>query len=161
MNSTSWRIQNPFNTNMTISERRATTAFDRSNFTIIDVISISDPTPMNYTPEDFFLFYSYVLAVNESQPNYFTTVQYLFLTAIAAYLDEVDPQLEAGAAVSNLHQFLATPLLIFNRIMYRGTTPNMGKSIALAIPSYRVFLPVCISQLTYSWLLLRIPSTRS
>src|SRR5437762_12740801 len=101
---------------MTISERRATTVFDRSNLTITDIIDLSDSTPTDYTPEDFFLFYSIILYVDEGQQNYSTTTQYLFLTAIATYLDEIDPQSETEGALSRLQQSLATPILIFNNI---------------------------------------------
>src|SRR5947207_12710299 len=55
-NTTDWRVVVPFNTKMTVSQRRASAVFDRFNFTITDVIDLSDPVPTNYTAKDFFTF---------------------------------------------------------------------------------------------------------
>jgi hypothetical protein len=121
---------------MTISERRASTVFDRSNFTITDIISLSDPKPTNYTAEDFFHFYGIVFAVDENQTDYTSTIQFLFLYSIASFL--IEQVTESAVDLARLRQFLATPLLIFNNGAYGGPTFDMGKSVSLAIPSYRV-----------------------
>jgi len=126
---------------MTISERRASAVFNRFNFTITDVIDLSDPTPTDYAADDFFVFYEIIFAVNESNINSFQSTQYLFLTSVASYLrDEVDTQLETGTddRLSRLQEFLAVPVVLFNNINYGGPTFNMGKSVTLATPSYRV-----------------------
>lgn len=126
----------PLNTKMTISQRRATTVFDRSNFTITELISLSDPTPTNYTPEDFFHFYKIIFAVDENQTNYTATIQFLFLFTVASFL--VQQATESAADLLRLQQFLATPILVFNNVEYGGPTLDMGKSVSLSIPSYRV-----------------------
>src|SRR5947207_11936288 len=64
LNSTDWRIVDPYNTKMTISSRRASTVYSRSNFTIIDVINLSDPSPVDYSPEDFFSFYEVIFNID-------------------------------------------------------------------------------------------------
>jgi len=137
----------PLNTKMTISERRASTVFDRSNFTITEIISLSDPKPTNYTPEDFFHFYAIVFAVDENQANYTSTIQYLFLYSIASFL--IEQVTERAVDLARLRQFLATPLLIFNNVEYGGPTFDMGKSVSLAIPSYRVPLTISNAQLIH------------
>lgn len=132
---------------MTISERRASTVFDRFNFTITDIISLSDPKPTDYTPEDFFHFYQIVFAVDENQLNYTSTIQFLFLFSMASFL--IQQVTEKASDLSRLREFLATPLLMFNEVEYGGPTFNMGKSVSLAIPSYRVPLIIC-TRLTHS-----------
>ena len=67
LNTTDWRINSPFNTKMTISKRRASTVYSRSNFGILDVTDLSDPSPVIYTPDDFFGFYDIILTVNLNQ----------------------------------------------------------------------------------------------
>ena len=145
LNTSDWRIDVPVNTNMTISERHATTVFDRSNLTIIDILSISDPTPTNYTPNDFFVFYDILFAVNETEPFYNVTAQYLLLTIVVSTLNNNRWSAfgigDAGS-VSELQQLLSSIPLIFNSMYWQfpfsSENLNMGKSIALAIPTYRV-----------------------
>jgi len=73
LTSTDWRVVDTLNTKMTISERRATTTYDRSNLTIMDVVDLSPPIPTNYTAEDFFFFYDIIFATNQNQSNFSTT----------------------------------------------------------------------------------------
>jgi len=124
--------------------QRASTVFHRFNFSIIDVINLSEPTPTNYSPDDFFQFYKVLFAVDQNEPNWFATTQYLFLTSIASYLrDDVDTQVATGSddRISKLQDFLATPIVLFNNVVYEGgPTPDMGESATLAVPSYRVNL---------------------
>lgn len=144
MNTTDWRIVNTLNTMMTISERRATTVFDRSNLTITDVINLSDPTPTNYTTEDFFFFYDIIFASDQDQANFSITAQFMLLTTVASFIDEtLTSTFDPEATSSKLRQLLATPLLIFNSVQWNTTTnANMGKSMALGISSYRVLVPL-------------------
>ena len=110
LSTVDWRTVDPFHTKMTISERRASAVFNRFNFTITDVINLSDPVPTNYTGDDFFVFYEIIFAVDESNTDSFKSTQYLFLTSVASYLrDEVDTQLETGTddRLSRLQEFLA------------------------------------------------------
>jgi hypothetical protein len=133
---------------LTISERRATTVFDRSNLTIIDILSISDPSSTNYTTDDFFTFYDILFAVNETEPFYNLTVQYSLVSILWAVINaNSDGQnwFDIGdvTPVSDLQQVLATIPLVFNSMFWQFPANftvdlNLGKSIALAIPSYRV-----------------------
>jgi hypothetical protein len=147
-NTTDWQLDAALNTNLTILERRATTVFDRSNLTIIDILSISDPTPTNYTTDDFFTFYDILFAVNETEAFYKSTVQYSLVSILWAVINSnSDGQnwfdIGGVTVVSDLQQVLATIPLVFNS-MYWEFPPNftvdlnLGKSIALAIPRYRV-----------------------
>jgi hypothetical protein len=142
LNTTDWRIIVPFNTKVTISARRASTVFDRFNFTITDIINFSDPTPTKYTAADFFTFYDIVFAVNQSQTNWPQSAQYLFLLGISTYLGDPTPtQNGTGSAdrQTRLQEFIATPIFLFNNALYGGVVSDMGRSVTLAIPSYRVY----------------------
>src|SRR5271167_3938065 len=86
LNTTDWRVVVPFNTKMTVTNRRASTVFDRFNATIIDIINFSDPTPTNYTAEDFFSLLDIVFAINQTEFWWPATTQYLFLLGIQSYL---------------------------------------------------------------------------
>jgi hypothetical protein len=126
---------------MTISQRRASTVYNRFNYTIEDIIDLSVPTPMDYTPDDFFTFYSQIFAVNPNETNWSSSVQYRFLLMISAFLESYqDNQIESGAdpRLLKLHAFLATPIAIFNDAWSSEESPNMGDTIAVADSSYRV-----------------------
>src|SRR5271154_2813159 len=141
-NTTDWQLDGVLNTNLTISERRATTVFDRSNLTIIDILSISDPTPTNYTTDDFFAFYDILFAVNETEPLYNVTTQYSLVTILWAIVNaNGQNRFDIGnvTPVSSLQQLLATIPLVFNSMLWQFSESfpsnlNLGKSIALAIP---------------------------
>ena len=141
LTTTGWRVVDTLNTKMTISERRATTIFDRSNLTIMDVVDLSPPIPTNYTAEDFFFFYDIIFAANQNQENFSTTAQFLLMTTVATFINQTVTDTSFGfqATSSNLQQLLATPLLVYNYVVW-GPPPtiNMGNSMALAVPSYRV-----------------------
>jgi hypothetical protein len=142
LNTEDWRLSDLFNTKMTISERRASTVFNRFNATIIDIIDLSDPTPTSYGPNDFFPFYDIIFSINQSQPDWMFSTQYLFLTSLASYLrDNVDVQLSTGNddRLSRLQEFLSVPIVVFNNVVYKGPTVNMGQSATLVSTSYRVF----------------------
>ena len=133
----------PFNTKMTVSERRASAVFDRFNFTITDIIDFSDPVPTNYTADDFFTFYDIVFALNETEDNWWKTTPYLFILGIQSYLEDVSSVQNGTGSddrLSRLQEFLATPIFIFNGFVYGGDVDGLGKSATLAIPSYRVCL---------------------
>ena len=128
---------------MTVSQRRASAVFDRFNFTITDIIDISDPIPTNYTADEFFMFFDIVFALNETDANWWKTTQYLFLLGIQTYLgDPTSVQNGTGSddRLSRLQEFMATPIFLFNNFVYGGPLEDMGTSATLAIPSYRVRL---------------------
>jgi len=131
----------PLNTKLTISERRASTVFDRFNFTITDVIDLSDPTATNYTAQDFFAFYDIIFNIDQTQTNWPQSIQYMFLLGVAIFLSDPNPiQNQTGGddRLSRLEEFLATPIFLFNNAVFGGPTDGLGKSITLANRSYRV-----------------------
>jgi hypothetical protein len=141
LNSTDWRVVVPFNTKMNISSRRATTVFDRFNFTITDIIDFSDPIPTVYNPDDFFTFYEIIFSVNETDPQWWHCAQYMFLLGIVSFLgDNVSTENGTGTddRLSRLQEFLATPIFLFNNVVFGGPLDGLGTRAALAIPSYRV-----------------------
>lgn len=132
---------------MTISKRRATTVFNRFNYTILDVTDLSDPVPVTYTPDDLFGFYDIILNVNLSQTNWEYSMSFALLYSIGNFLHQnQDNQLDSGGASrqSRLQEFLATPIAIFNNAWFLlpDDATTMGKSVALAVPGYRVPPPL-------------------
>lgn len=127
---------------MTVTNRQATTVFDRFNASITDIFDFSDPIATNYTAEDFFTLYDIVFNVNTSNFYWPVTTQYLFLVGIQTYLDTpTSTQNGTGAddRLTRLQDFLVTPIFLFNNGVYGGPTPSeAGKSVSLATPSYRV-----------------------
>jgi hypothetical protein len=122
--------------------RRATTVFNRFNFTIMAIKDLSTPVPTHYNPQDFFVFYDTMFALNQSQPNWYLTTEYMLLIAITSYLGaDLDTQRATGSddRLFKLKEFLAVPIFLFNNVAFGGggPTPDMGKSVTLAIPSYK------------------------
>jgi len=152
LNTTDWRTIVPFNTKVSISQRRATTVFDRLNSSIIDILDLSPPTPMNYTAANFFALYDQVFAIPFGQQWNIST-QYFFTLGIQQFLSTPSGT-ENGTGndmqLSRLQDFLATPVFLFNNVVYYqqgGPTPDMGTQAALAYPSYRVpshETPLCL-----------------
>lgn len=131
---------------MTISKRRATTVFNRFNFTITDIIDFSDPTPTIYDPNDFFTFYEIIFAVNETSPQWWHSTQYMFLLGIVSFLgDNVSTENGTGSddRLTRLQEFLVTPTFLFNNVVFGGPLEGLGTSASLAMPSYRVILIFC------------------
>ena len=109
----------------------------------MDITNLSAPEATEYEPETFFQFYDIVLEVDETQSSWFSTTEYLLLTSIASYLrDDVDTEAptEGDDRLSKLQEFLVTPILVFNNVVYGGPVENMGRTATLAVPSYKVVL---------------------
>jgi hypothetical protein len=127
---------------MTISQRRASTVYDRFNFTIIDFTELSAPSSVEYHPDDFFPFYDVIFSIDQNQTDWEQSNQFMFLYTIAAFLESTtDNQINTGEGTRQLRlcEFLATPIAIYSNAFRRlPTGNNMGKSLAIAIPSYRV-----------------------
>jgi hypothetical protein len=133
---------------MTVLSRRATTAFNRHNGTITDIISWSDPSPTNYTVENFFSIYNIMFALNtNSTVPIQTTVNYAFLYIIGSYLSSPSvSQIDVDSTISKVQQFLATSLILFTPINWPGVAPvteltDMGKQAALGTQNIRVTPP--------------------
>jgi hypothetical protein len=127
---------------MTILERRASTVFNRSDFNILEVMDLAEPTPKVYTPNDFFSFYDIILKINSSQPFYSQSSQYSLLFTLSNYLQRnQDNPLDTGGGTRKLRlqDFLSTPLAIFNDARFLSdVVPGLGTSVAMAVPGYRV-----------------------
>jgi len=142
-NTSDWQKSAPFNTKMTVTNRRATTIFNRSNYTIMDVTDLSDPTPTNYTEEELFGFYDVIMNVNLTQTNWQFSSSFGLFKSLADYLRRnQDNELDSGGGSreARLQAFLATPWAIFNNA-WLGMPDDatvMGKRVALAVPGYRV-----------------------
>jgi hypothetical protein len=128
---------------MTITKRVASAVFDRFNFTIMDVTGLSDPSPVDYSPQDFFGFYEAIFAVDPklNESDWTLSTQYSFLLILTSFLESVKgTQINSGTGAQQLRlqEFLATPIALFNNAEIGALTPDMGNTLALAIPSYRV-----------------------
>jgi hypothetical protein len=131
---------------ITITQRRATTAFDRKNYTILEVIKLSDDwQPTNYGPEDLFPLFDTIYRINISAPGWDTSTQYLFLISTWEYFTsriQLTQLTGADEGFVKLRSLFATLVLRFNNVVWSGPLPdNMGKSISLAKSSYRVISP--------------------
>jgi len=125
---------------MTIFQRQASTVYDRFNFTIQDVTYISSPSLVEYTPDDFFGFYDAIFAIG-NETDFGLSTQYGFLLMLSGFLlFDQDNQIEYGGGnrALRLEEFLATPVAIFNNAWLNMTADNMGDSLSLVIPSFRV-----------------------
>ena len=128
---------------MTISKRHASTIFDRANLTLVDIKDLSEPISVLYEPEELFTIYHNVLAVNLSLPDWDQSTSFSLLLTVITFLQSVpDPQIQSLGALRQirLQEFLATPIIIFNDVWLGSmvSDSDMGKAVALAVPSYRV-----------------------
>ena len=125
LSNTSWQNEITYYTSVTISQRQATVVFSRANNTALDVQTISDPVPTNYTPlADFFPIYNVAMNVTSSPETltYITSVVSQF--AIGNLYD--------GQAL--LRQFIAVPVGRYNHPF----PENQNLHGYLGIPTYRV-----------------------
>jgi len=126
-------------------KRYASAIFDRSNLTLLDLQDLSEPTPVVYEPADLFAVYQQVLAINLNSTGWPTSTPFSLLLTITSFLQSNgsgDSQFQSLGSLRNirLQEFLATPLIIYNDawLGQNVSDPDMGKSLVLAIPSYRV-----------------------
>lgn len=142
LSSSDWRANVPYNTKMTISKRRASTIFSRSDFTIVDVTDLSDPVPVIYTPEEFFAFYDIIFRIDQNLTDVELTTQFSFLVSVSSLLlanSLVEIDSGGGNIKVRLQEFLACPLVVFNSaVLGLVAEPDMGKSLSFTTPSYRV-----------------------
>lgn len=108
----------------------------------MDIINLSPPVSIIYEPSDFFGFYDgifYVIDPNQTTEQ--PTTQFDLLISIASYLEfSADNQIETngGARQLRLEEFLATPLTIYTNSWRGLETVDMGNTLALAVPGYKV-----------------------
>lgn len=148
---------------MTITKRRATTAFDRGNATILDIIDLPDyKEPTNYGPEDFFGIFSRTFFIDNDDINNIKTIEFQFLNVLTSFLSIIGTEDQINEeAFHGLRSLMAVPVMLYNNaVLGDGPTPtDLGKSATVAIPSYRVFHPLYTSDNRLS--LVAIRYTRS
>jgi len=127
---------------MSVYMRRASAVYDRYNYTVIDVLDMTEPVPANYTAEDFFGFFDVIFGIPFNTTGWSLSTQYRLLLHISSFVQEnQDNQIVSGEGVrrAKLQSFLATPMAAFNDAWQeQNITEGMGKTIALAGQSYRV-----------------------
>jgi hypothetical protein len=129
---------------MTVTKRRATTAFDRANSTIMDIIDMSDlKEPTNYGPEDFFPIFAKAFEIDENDINNVRTIQFQFLSVLTSFLSLIGSEDQGNEEpYGGLRSLMSIPVMLYNNMVLgtSGNTPSdIGKSATVAIPSYRVF----------------------
>jgi len=131
---------------MTVMKRYGSTIFDRSNLTLLDVKDLTDPLPIIYEPSDLFNVYQKIFTVNLNSPGWDTSTPFSLLLSVSTFLlTSASQQIQSLGSLREirLQEFLATPIVIYNDAwLGRAVSDSdMGKSLALAIPSYRVLDP--------------------
>jgi hypothetical protein len=130
LSDTNWRNNMLYQTKVTISRRRATVVYSRSNNTILNVQNVSSPEPTTYDPvQDFFPIYDMAMFV---PPN--VALDYLYW---------IDGQGLNDASYDGqmlLRQFIAVPVGLFNDVYWSGIYPpdNQNTTGSLSISTYRV-----------------------
>lgn len=156
LNTTEWRFISTVTTRMIISKRFASTVFDRSNFSIMDVVGMSDPVPVRYKADDLFLFYDLVFKIQKTSKEFITSTPFSFLLTMSSHLQKpTDTRIQSfgGSQRSQIQEFLATPIIVYNDGWFgkNTTDPNTkNKTLALASRSYRVN-PISIKNLICSY----------
>jgi hypothetical protein len=127
---------------MTITKRRATTAFDRANATILDIIDLPDyKEPTNYGAEDFFGIFSRAFFIDNNDINNIKTIEFQFLNVLTSFLSIIGRENQINEeAFHGLRSLMSIPIMLYNNaVLGDGPTPtDLGKSATVAIRSYRV-----------------------
>jgi hypothetical protein len=142
LKDTSWRTNITYATKMTITKRRATTAFDRANATILDIIDLPDyKEPTNYGPEEFFGIFNRTFFIDNDDINNIKTIEFQFLNVLTSFLSIVGTEVQINEeAFYALRSLMSIPVMLYNNaVLGDGPPPaDLGKSATVAIPSYRV-----------------------
>jgi hypothetical protein len=143
-NTTDWTLSFPFSLKVTIIKRHSTTAFDRFNYTILDVLDLSHNWEhTNYSPSDFNPIFDAVFSVDITLPGWNISTQCDFLHHTWKYFaSRVNSTRNSGAVegLAKLRSLFAVPVLEFNNVVY-DVSPlptDLGKAIGIANVSYRV-----------------------
>jgi hypothetical protein len=137
-----------------ITLRLATAVYDRTNFTILDVLDLSDPLPTNYTAAEFFNIFDLALKFDARSTDSYLYTAFQFLNYLTQFL-----AVRQGASRASLNfegtlplrQLIAVPILVFNNQFMEqasGVLPsqNRNRTASLVNPGYQVSSPC--SQLT-------------
>jgi hypothetical protein len=145
LSDTTWQTSVEYSTVLSITEYTATTVYDRTNFTILDVTEMSNPTPVSYSPGDFFAVFDHALAVSLLDGTNAIDVQFLFyLTPLLEWAQK--NAINDYRQLELLRQFMTVPLLVYtNQFMNAPDSKqlpvpleNQNRSAALVTVGYQV-----------------------
>ena len=134
----------PLSNKITITKRRATTVFNRYDYTILDVNLLDTWERINYTRDDFQPIFDAVFTVPIEDQGWNISTQCDFLIRTWKYFSGRINSTESQGAdegLSKLRSLFTAPLLVFNNVNYQNGGPipdDLGKNISLANVSYRV-----------------------
>ena len=135
LSDTSWQNDFTIYIKITISRRRATAVYSRSNYTILDIQNASSPEPTTYDPiKDFFPIYDMAMYVPPNLTDVTTALDYMSWICGQGISDSYYD------AHMLLRQLISVPVGLFNDV-YAGVgfpPDNQNTTGSLSIPAYRV-----------------------
>jgi len=131
-----------FGTTVSFFRRRATTAYSRLNYTILDFEPEWLWEPVTYSPADFFAIHDSLFKFDTAQSNYRQFLDYQYFAWIWASLVA---NLETGTSdrrrfgLTYLEQFVSLSVAQLNNAAWGTDLPSdMGKTASVARQTYRV-----------------------
>lgn len=122
----------------------ATTVYDRTNDTVLQVLDMTDPLPTNYSAEDFLKVFDLALEV-DFVPGYQNSTQYQNLEYLAVWFVPSATYDVDYSKLLQLNQFIATPIQVLNyQFLQTPGIPlivppeNLNKTGDLVKPRYQV-----------------------
>jgi len=123
---------------------QATTVYDRTNDTILQVLDLTNPLPTNYSAEDFLKVFDLALEIDFA-PGFLNSTQYQNLEYLAVWFVPSANYDVDYAKLLQLNQFIATPIQVFNYQFFQSPgiplivpLENLNKTGDLAKPRYQV-----------------------
>lgn len=144
--NTTWLAKLPYTIQMTVNQRMATTVYDRSNFTILDIYDLSAPLPANYTPALFLqALNSVLIGASDSLllNNAFLSIITTESLVQVDYPTNGQPSNEVDI-LTHLKRLMTTPMLVYNIPFLNGEQAASGPdtpgnyTAAFAVPHERV-----------------------
>jgi len=130
---------------MTVTQRNATTVYDRSNFTILDVYNLSAPIPANYTADLFLQAFRLASTYNNNSDSLSLNLAFANLVTVESLNgNSADEPVNGVQVLTNLKRLMALPVLVYNSPFLTGEQASSGEEIAinffgaLAVPHFRV-----------------------
>jgi hypothetical protein len=121
---------------MTIMQRMATTIYDRSNRTIIDVLEIDEPVPVAYTPQNYFEIFN--AALNSTTRD---SINGQFIFHIASFVSNSEAGIrDPYRSGQFLRQLMSVPVAVYHNI---GINKDWG------LPDNNLNRPGAVAELQY------------